>query len=168
MTPYRQFPQTDIILSTPGLTGQKGESILRLIKTLADLRNLRASATLPPTFLDFLDHEFLEASREAIFPDEVPTEEFNLDGYGHLVLLEQGDTAADWAREGLVVDQRTVSPEPEFAERLNIEDFEFYRIAVMFNNDNIVRYYSPVGIHPPGIEEYLAVLAGPLSGREEM
>lgn len=82
------LPQTDIILREPAQTGQKGESILRPIKTLVDFRNLRSTSTLPSAFLDFLVQEFLDAARETIFPNEVPAEEFILDSFGLRRILQ--------------------------------------------------------------------------------
>lgn len=132
---------------------------MHIIKSLNDISNLETDHLISPILSQLLRNDFKEKAREAIFPAEIPEPDFEIDEYGYLVILEAGDNSEDWSYHGLKIDSVNIGIQPEYAEIIKVSATEcYYRITLFADNDYIMYYYSPVGIHQQNIEEWFESL----------
>ncbi|WP_286085956.1 hypothetical protein [Brevibacillus sp. NSP2.1] len=90
---------------------------MRTIKTLADVHCLQAAQVFSPSFLSYLEEEFL-GLKEAFDFDGLD-EAFTLDTYGYMVVLEKGDNLRDLSVVGLSrEDGGLLGSLPEFVEKV--------------------------------------------------
>lgn len=128
---------------------------MQRIKTLADIRYLKEHSKITPGLAELIETDFREAAREVIFPDLEPDDQFSLEEYGYLVILEKEDSPEELAQEGLNIAGGEVMIQPEFIELVEAGYSSIYRILVMSDNDCITRFYSPIGTQSPELENFL-------------
>lgn len=132
---------------------------MRVIKSLNDISKLETAHLISPFFSQLLRNDFNEKAREAIFPAKIPEPDFEIDEFGYLVILEAGDNPEEWSYHGLKINSSKIGIQPEYAEVINVSSTElYYRIVLFADNDYIMYYYSPIGIHSPNIEEWFESL----------
>ncbi len=131
---------------------------MQAIKTLNDIHRLEAQKAIPRSLSRLLQTDFKDKAREAIFSEETPDPDFDIAEYGYLVLLESGDRPDDWAQHGFNLSPDGIRIQPEYAEIISSGGKQYYRIVLYADNDNVMQYYSEVGIHSPTIENWFLSL----------
>ncbi|MDT7985624.1 hypothetical protein REO40_14020 [Clostridium perfringens] len=115
---------------------------MRTIKTLADVRCLKEAKVFSPTFLSYLEEEFL-GLKEAFDFDGLD-EEFALDHYGFMVVLEKGDNLRDLSVVGLSrEDGGLLGSLPEFVEKVERNGECWYKVVVIYTNEYGMAFYVP-------------------------
>lgn len=115
---------------------------MRTIKTLADVRCLQEAKVFSPTFLSYLKEEFL-GLKEAFDFDGLD-EEFALDHYGFMVVLEKGDNLRDLSVVGLSrEDGGLLGSLPEFVEKVERNGERWYKVVVIYTNEYGMAFYVP-------------------------
>ncbi|MBE5395388.1 hypothetical protein [Brevibacillus borstelensis] len=114
---------------------------MRTIKTIQDIHILREASVFSNGFMNFLEEEFL-GLKEAFDFDGLD-EAFTLE-YGYLVILQRGDNLRDlsvvglkWAQNGLLGCM------PEYIERNERAGEVWYKVVVVFSNDDGMIFYVP-------------------------
>ncbi|MBE5393852.1 hypothetical protein HT747_01460 [Brevibacillus borstelensis] len=115
---------------------------MRTIKTLADVRCLQEAKVFSPSFLSYLEEEFL-GLKEAFDFDGLD-EEFALDHYGYMVVLEKGDNLRDLSVVGLSrEDEGLLGSLPEFVEKVERNGECWYKVVVIYTNEYGMAFYVP-------------------------
>lgn len=115
---------------------------MRTIKSLADVRCLQEAKVFSPSFLSYLEEEFL-GLKEAFDFDGLD-EEFALDHYGYMVVLEKGDNLRDLSVVGLSrEDEGLLGSLPEFVEKVERNGECWYKVVVIYTNEYGMAFYVP-------------------------
>ncbi|MGG0937278.1 hypothetical protein ABHN11_14440 [Brevibacillus centrosporus] len=115
---------------------------MRTIKTMQDVRLIRAAQVFSDTITSFLEEEFL-GLKEAFDFDGLD-EEFALDHYGFMVVLEQGDNLRDLSVVGL--ERETgglLGSLPEFVDKVVRQGECWYKAVVIYTNEYAMAFYVP-------------------------
>lgn len=115
---------------------------MRTIKTSADVRCLKEAQTISPRFQAYLEEEF-RGLKEAFDFDGLD-EEFALDHYGFMVVLEKGDNLRDLSVVGLRrEDSGLLGSLPEFVEKVERNGECWYKVVVIYTNEYGMAFYVP-------------------------
>ncbi|UFJ40378.1 hypothetical protein LOK74_20470 [Brevibacillus humidisoli] len=115
---------------------------MRTIKTLVDVRCLRKAQAFSESFQKYLEEEFLEL-KEAFDFDGLD-EEFALDQYGFMVVLEKGDNLRDLSVVGLSrEDGGLLGSLPEFVEKVERNGQCWYKLVIIYTNEYGMAFYVP-------------------------
>ncbi|WP_411502720.1 hypothetical protein [Brevibacillus centrosporus] len=115
---------------------------MRTIKTIQDVRLIRAAQVFSDTLTSYLEEEFL-GLKEAFDFDGLD-EEFSLDHYGFMVVLEQGDNLRDLSVVGL--DRETgglFRSLPEFVDKVDRQGECWYKVVVIYTNEYAMSFVIP-------------------------
>ncbi|WP_035296039.1 hypothetical protein [Brevibacillus thermoruber] len=116
---------------------------MRTIKTHADLRCLRKAQVFSDPFTAYLEEEFLQL-KEA-FDFDGADEQFTLDVYGYMVVLEKGDNLRDLSVVGLRREEGgLLGSLPEFVEKVERDGECWYKVVVVYTNEFAMAFYVPV------------------------
>jgi hypothetical protein len=120
-----------------------------MIKRKQDIEIVRHGQVLPAALLFQLEDYFnqLRAEQE----DEAKTD-FRLGENGYIVLLEVGDNVHDLGNEsGGLMDSY-----PEYVELFDVgEGLHVYKVAVLFDNDYLMTFFTQAGAHDKEVEQWL-------------
>jgi hypothetical protein len=134
------------------------ECKMRIFKTQQDFDVLRHTVALPAALLEQVESYFNQLMVE--LGDEAESE-FRLDRYGYIVVLEAGDNVRDLGNVGLSRFGGLLGSCPEYVELLDIgEGLHAYKIAVLYDNDYLMTFFTQVGAHDEGVEQWLKDQAG--------
>ncbi|NEW09735.1 hypothetical protein GK047_27825 [Paenibacillus sp. SYP-B3998] len=127
---------------------------MRIIKTKQDILILRRAEVLPAEFLDQVEDFFLQLRDELDDEDE---NEFCLSRHGYIVVLETGDNVRGLDSVGLNRNNGGLLGScPEYVELLDIgEGLQAYKIAVMYDNDYLMTFFTQTGAHDEEVEQWL-------------
>ncbi|WNC13031.1 hypothetical protein [Brevibacillus brevis] len=115
---------------------------MRTIKTQADLRCLRKAQVFSEPFTSYLEEEFLQL-KEA-FDFDGADEQFTLDMYGYMVVLEKGDNLRDLSTVGLRREEGgLLGSLPEFVEKVERNGECWYKVVVIYTNEYGMAFYVP-------------------------
>lgn len=115
---------------------------MRTIKTQADLRSLRKAQVFSEPFTSYLEEEFLQL-KEA-FDFDGADEQFTLDMYGYMVVLEKGDNLRDLSVVGLRREEGgLLGSLPEFVEKIKRDGERWYKVVVIYTNEYGMAFYVP-------------------------
>lgn len=115
---------------------------MRTIKTMQDLRLIRAAQVFSDALTGYLEEEFL-GLKEAFDFDGLD-EAFTLDIYGYMVILERGDNLRDLSVVGL--DRETVGllgSLPEYVDKVERQGECWYKVVVVYTNEYAMAFYVP-------------------------
>ena len=113
---------------------------MRTIKTMQDLRLIRAAQVFSDAFTGYLEEEF-HGLKEAFDFDGLD-EEFTLEMYGYMVVLELGDNLRDLSVVGL--DRETgglFGSLPEFVDKVERQGECWYKVVVVYTNEYAMAFY---------------------------
>jgi hypothetical protein len=127
---------------------------MRIIKTKQDIHTLRREGVLPAELLNQIEDYFNQLRVE--LEDEAESE-FRLGKNGYIVLLEVGDNLRDLGNFGLHrQSDGLLSSCPEYVELLDVgEGLQAYKIAVLFDNDYLMTFFTQAGAHDEEVEQWL-------------
>ncbi|CAJ1001060.1 hypothetical protein [Brevibacillus aydinogluensis] len=115
---------------------------MRTIKTHADLRCLRQAQVFSEPFTSYLEEEFLQL-KEA-FDFDGADEQFTLDMYGYMVVLEKGDNLRDLSVVGLRREEGgLLGSLPEFVEKIERDGERWYKVVVIYTNEYGMAFFVP-------------------------
>ena len=128
---------------------------MRVIKNQDDVRLMAQAKAIRPQFaehwIQFFDE--LQADLEDMSPNT-----YRLEDTGHVVLLEAGDNVRDLKEIGLNhQDQGILDCIPEWFETMTLDEVEYYRFLVLYNDSFGVVFFSAVGAFDHEVEEWLAM-----------
>ncbi|MCM3625513.1 hypothetical protein M4D70_25380 [Brevibacillus borstelensis] len=124
---------------------------MRSIKTIHDVRLIRAALVFSNTFTEYLEEEFL-GLKEAFDFDGLD-EAFTLDLYGYMVVLEKGDNLRDMSVVGL--DRETeglLGSFPEFVDKVERDGESWFKVVCVLTNEYAMAYYVPMDAVADDIE----------------
>jgi len=127
---------------------------MRVVKNQDDVRLLKEAKAIGPTFAKHITKFFddLQADLEDMSPNT-----YRLEDTGHVVLLEAGDNVRDLKEMGLNhQDQGILDCIPEWFETMTLDEVEYYRFLVLYNDSFGVIFYSTVGAFDDEVEAWLA------------
>lgn len=126
---------------------------MRTIKTQQDINTLQSVKFLPEAFLEHID-KYLRQLEAALANDE---EVFSLEHHGYIVLLEAGDNVRDLGNVGLGrEDGGLLGCFPEYVELLDVGGgLQKYKIAVLYDNDYLMTFFTQAGAHDEEVEHWL-------------
>jgi hypothetical protein len=128
---------------------------MRVIKNQDDVRLLKEAKAISQPFAKHLTKFFddLQADLEDMSPNT-----YRLEDTGHVVLLEAGDNVRDLKEIGLNhQDQGILDCIPEWFETMTLDEVEYYRFLVLYNDSFGVVFFSAVGAFDHEVEEWLAM-----------
>jgi len=115
---------------------------MRTIKTQADLRCLWKAQVFSESFTSYLEEELLQL-KEA-FDFDGADEQFTLDMYGYMVVLEKGDNLRDLSVVGLRREEGgLLGSLPEFVEKVERNGEYWYKVVVIYTNEYAMAFYVP-------------------------
>jgi len=116
---------------------------MRTIKTNADLQFLRKAQVFSESFTSYLEEEFLQL-KEA-FDFDGADEQFTLDVYGYMVVLEKGDNLRDLSVVGLSREEGgLLGSLPEFVEKVERNGECWHKVVVIYTNEYGMAFYVPL------------------------
>ncbi|MGG4495458.1 hypothetical protein [Brevibacillus reuszeri] len=123
---------------------------MRIIKTQQDLDVLRSARALPAELLVEIEDYFLQLRDEL-------EDDFRLDEHGYIVILEVRDNVRDLSNVGLNrKNGGLLGSLPEYVELLDIgEGLQAYKIAVLYDNDYMMTFFTQAGAHDEEVEQWL-------------
>lgn len=127
---------------------------MRVIKNQDDVRLLKEAKAISQPFAKHLTKFFddLQADLEDMSPNT-----YRLEDTGHVVLLEAGDNVRDLKEIGLNhQDQGILDCIPEWFETMTLDEVEYYRFLVLYNDSFGVVFFSAVGAFDHEVEAWLA------------
>jgi hypothetical protein len=125
-----------------------------VIKNQDDVRLMAQAKAIGPQFAKHLTKFFddLEAELEDMSPNT-----YRLEDTGHVVLLEAGDNVRDLRELGLNhQDEGLIGCIPEWFETMTIDDVEYYRFLVLYNDSFGVVFFNAIGAFDHEVEAWLA------------
>lgn len=127
---------------------------MRIIKTKQDIVILRHAEALPTALHVYVEDFFNQFSVE--LNDEVESE-FGLDRSGYIVVLEAGDNVRDLGNVGLNREDGGLRGScPEYVELLDVgEGLQAYKVAVLYDNDYLMTFFTQTGVHDEEVEQWL-------------
>lgn len=133
---------------------------MRIIKTKECLTKLKEANALNPLLLEYLE-EYFQSLFET-FAEGEPEEEFSLDRYGYIVILESGDNTKDLSSVGLnSCESGLLGSNPEFVNKLYLPNkgvpqaLEVYQTFVLFDNEYGQNFFSVAGTLDNETEAFL-------------
>jgi hypothetical protein len=126
---------------------------MRVIKNQDDVRLLKEAKAISQPFAKHLTKFFddLQADLEDMSPNT-----YRLEDTGHVILLEAGDNVRDLKEIGLNhQDQGILGCIPEWFETMTLDDVEYYRFLVLYNDSFGVVFFSAVGAFDHEVEAWL-------------
>lgn len=127
---------------------------MRIIKMQQDIFVLRCARALPLVLLEQIEDYFQQLKNEL---NDESKSEFRLDGQGYIVVLEGGDNVRDLGIVGL--NRKAgglLGSYPEYVELLNMgEGIQAYKIAVLYDNDYLITFFTLLGAHDEEVEQWL-------------
>lgn len=124
---------------------------MRVIKTIEDVRLLKADPAVPKAVADHLEEHFyllyshLGGGRGL--------EEFSLDFHGYMVLVEEGDDVLAEIRERVFAGDFVMSP--EFVNLVELPGGALWEAAFLLDNHWVMTCFVQVGKSDPATEEWL-------------
>lgn len=127
---------------------------MRIIKSQQDIDILRRAGALPTALLDHVDDYFLQLRDEL---EDEDRGKFRLNRHGYFVILEAGDNVRDLSNVGLNrEDGGLMSSCPEYIELLDVgEGLQAYKVAVLYDNDYMMTFFTQAGAHDEEVEQWL-------------
>jgi hypothetical protein len=127
---------------------------MRIIKIQLDIDVLRRARALPASFLNQIEYYFNQLRVE--LEDEAESE-FRLGRHGYIVVLEVGDNVRDLSNVGLDREGNgLLGSYPEYVELFNVgEGLQMYKVAVLYDNDYLMTYFTQAGAHNEEVEQWL-------------
>jgi hypothetical protein len=127
---------------------------MRILKTKQDFDVLRRSGALRAALIDQVEDYFLQLEDE--LEDEVGSE-FCLGRHGYIVVLEAGDNLRDLGNVGLSrEDGGLLGSYPEYVELFDLGNgHQAYKVAVLYDNDYLMTYFTQAGAHNEEVEQWL-------------
>lgn len=115
---------------------------MRTIKTYADLQCLRKAQVFSEPFTSYLEEEFLQL--QEAFDFDGADEQFTLDMYGYMVVLEKGDNLRDLSVVGLRREEGgLLGSLPEFVEKIERDGERWYKVVVIYTNEYGMAFFVP-------------------------
>ncbi|WP_252989886.1 hypothetical protein [Brevibacillus panacihumi] len=119
--------------------------MMRTIKTIQDVRLLRQARVFSYAFTSYLKEEF-SGLKEAFDFDGLD-EDFTLDMYGFMVVLEKGDNLRDLSVVGLERKREgLLGSLPEFVEKVERNGECWYKVVVIYTNEYGMVFYLPLEV----------------------
>lgn len=116
---------------------------MRTIKTMQDVLILEKAKVFSDAFTAYLREEFL-GLKEAFHFDGLE-EDFTLDMYGFMVVLEKGDNLRDLSVVGLHRNNGgLLGSLPEFVEKVERDSESWYKVVVIYSNEYGMAFYLPL------------------------
>lgn len=127
---------------------------MRIIKMQQDIFVLRCARALPLVLLEQIEDYFQQLRNEL---NNESKSEFRLDGHGYIVVLEAGDNVRDLGSVGLNHENGgLLGSFPEYVELLDVgEGLQAYKIAVLYDNDYLITFFTLLGAHDEEVEQWL-------------
>ena len=126
---------------------------MRVMKNQDDVGLMLKAEAITPGFAKHLTKFFdeLQADLEELSPNT-----YSLEETGYVVLLEAGDNVRDLSEIGLNhKEQGILSCIPEWFETINLDEVEYYRFLVLYNDSSGVIFYSAVGAFDAEVEKWM-------------
>jgi hypothetical protein len=127
---------------------------LRIVKTCDALACLRREGRMPTSYLAFLTESFEQLA--SALTDQTGDPCFSLKEHGFLVILEPGDNPRHLPGLGLPNGGDLLASWPEYVERIDVGGISIYRIAILYDNEFMMFFFSVVGQLDPKTEAWLA------------
>lgn len=127
---------------------------MRIIKTQQDFDVLRRAGTLPTALLGEIGGYFQQLRNEL---EDEKRSQFHLEECGYIVLLEVGDNVRDLGNVGLNHEAGGLLGScPEYIELLELgEGLQAYKVAVLYDNDYLMTFFTQSGAHDEEVEQWL-------------
>ncbi|MHA6481652.1 hypothetical protein ACX1C1_07085 [Paenibacillus sp. strain BS8-2] len=126
---------------------------MRIIKAQQDFDILRRVGVLPEALLDQVENYFNQLRVEQ---EDVNSSEFRLSECGYIVVLESGDNIRDLGIVGLSrEDGGLLGSCPEYVELVDVFGLQTYKVAVLYDNDYLMTFFTQVGAHGEEVEQWL-------------
>lgn len=80
-----------------------------------------------------------------------------MDKHGYIVVLEAGDNVRDLGNVELKRENSGLLGScPEYAELLDVgEILQAYKVAVLYDNDYLMTFFTQAGVHDEEVEQWL-------------
>jgi len=127
---------------------------MRIIKAQQDFAVLRRAGAIPVALLDQIEDYFQQLMDEQ---EDEDRNQFRLEVRGYIVVLEAGDIVYDLGSIGLNHENGGLLGScPEYIELLNIgEGLQAYKIALLYDNDYMMMFFTLAGAHDEEVEQWL-------------
>jgi hypothetical protein len=128
-----------------------------VINKLEDIEKIELSEDIPKDYKDEIKRKFIEVY-DNISPVE-SIDEFSLEEYGQIVVLEPSDDIRNLSDIGLD-DGGLMDSYPEWIEYKMLDKTEVYYICIVRNNENVVVIYIRKDIFDDEVEIWLRTESG--------
>ncbi|MZQ82718.1 hypothetical protein GQF01_11460 [Paenibacillus sp. 5J-6] len=127
---------------------------MRIVKTEQDANALHYARLIPVAFLNHVENYFYQLRNEQENGLEIP---FCLSRHGYIVILEMGDNVRDLGNVGLGREVGgLLGSYPEYVELLDVaEGLQAYKIAVLYDDDYLMTFFTQAGAHDEEVEQWL-------------
>lgn len=134
---------------------------MRIIQTLHDLEVLKSACVLDNRYIEHLQNYFKNLMEE--FRESESEEDFSLEQFGYIILIEKGDNCTNLQFSGLHrIEGGLVGSYPEFVNTVHLKDINgsqkeiiIYHVFVLFDNEFGMNYFLKAGKNPPNVEKWL-------------
>lgn len=139
---------------------------MQTIKMLCDIEKLKRESRLPESLVQFMEKTFCEL-HEA-YESETDLALFSLKIHGPIYVLEAGQGETECLRQiGFHPDESQIAfGRPEWVERIDLEDYQIWRLAVMTDNDYLFQVILVANEFGPDVESWLEELSEQLPCKE--
>lgn len=126
---------------------------MRIIKSIDDVYVMSQAKAISPEFSKHLIKFFDDLQADL---DDPEPDVYSIEECGHVIILESGDNVRDLSTIGLNRgDLGLLGCIPEWFEIVILDDIEYYRFLVLYNDAFGVIFYSAVGSHDVEVEQWL-------------
>lgn len=123
-----------------------------IVKRLPDITFLRNAGRLQSKLINRLEEYFLQLHEG--LGNDTPLELFDLSDHGFFVILEPGDNPDNLSRVGL--PEGLCNSWPEWCDIFWEDDKnQYYRVALMYDNDYIQFFFVPFGVFGDEVDTWL-------------
>lgn len=129
---------------------------MQIINKLSDLTALKAQKALHfEDILPEVEQDFYRYHQS--FSPFDPIDEFSLEEYGPIVILQPGDDLHDLREIGFSPDHDGLfGSHPEFATRLRTTDQTIFKVFILSDNEYITTLFVPKNLDPL-LEEWIEI-----------
>ena len=126
---------------------------MKIIKNKQDLDLLSEAKALGSEMSQHLQDFLVELQADLDVPEPGV---YTTEDCGHIVLLEAGDNVRDLSNVGLnPEDQGLLGCTPEWIDPITLDDKDYYKLLVLYNDCFGVIFYTAVGSHDQEVEQWL-------------
>lgn len=134
-----------------------------IIERKQDLEVLKSSNIINNEYMEEIENQFKILFEQIKDEEEISLDEFSLQLYGYIIILEKGDNLRNLSPIGLDSNSGLIATIPEFIDELLFPGTTVYKVLVVYNNSYAVTFFIPASIVDDELQKWIDENIKPLT-----